>query len=78
MSQHITPGEHLPTYVNTIEAAEYLRLSRQQLEGWQSRGGGPVYVKLDRAVRYRRSDLDSFMAERLVSSTSEADERGRD
>lgn len=75
MSHQLTPGENLPTYFTTIQAASYLGLSRQQLEGWRCRGGGPLFVKLDRAVRYRRADLDAFMTDRLVSSTSEADER---
>jgi hypothetical protein len=67
----------LPEYLDTRQAAAYLGMSKQQLELWRCKGGGPSYVKLAHAVRYRRSDLDAFMGDRLVSSTSEWDERKR-
>ena len=39
-------------------------LSRQYLEGARYRGdgSGPAYIKLERAVRYRRSVLDAWMS----------------
>jgi predicted DNA-binding transcriptional regulator AlpA len=51
-------------YMTTKEAAAYLKLSRQFLEGARYRGdgSGPAYIKLERAVRYRRSELDAWMA----------------
>ena len=33
-------------------------------------GNGPPYVKMGRSVRYRPDDLESFVAERVVTSTS--------
>ncbi|SFJ53200.1 helix-turn-helix domain-containing protein [Bradyrhizobium sp. Gha] len=54
-------------YLTTPEAAGYLKVSPQYLEGARSRGDGtgPPYVKLERAVRYRRHDLDAWMASRI-------------
>jgi excisionase family DNA binding protein len=51
-------------YLTTIEAAAYLKLSRQFLEVARHRGdgSGPRFIKLARAVRYRRSALDAWMA----------------
>ena len=51
-------------YLTTREAAAYLKLSRQFLEGARYRGdgSGPAYIKLERAVRYRRSVLDAWMS----------------
>ena len=51
-------------YMTTTEAAAYLKLSRQYLEAARYRGdgSGPAYVKLERAVRYRRSVLDAWMS----------------
>jgi hypothetical protein len=51
-------------YLTTRESAEYLKLSPQFLEGARYRGdgSGPAYIKLDRAVRYRRSVLDAWMS----------------
>ena len=55
----------------TPEAAAYLRLSKPTLERFRLTGGGPSYVKLGRAVRYRRADLDAWVVSRLTRSTSE-------
>jgi predicted DNA-binding transcriptional regulator AlpA len=50
-------------YLTTVEAARYLNLSRQFLEAarYRADGSGPAYIKLKRAVRYRRSALDAWM-----------------
>jgi Helix-turn-helix domain len=50
-------------YLTTVEAARYLKLSRQFLEAarYRADGSGPAYIKLERAVRYRRSTLDAWM-----------------
>lgn len=50
-------------YMNTIEAALYLRVSKQFLEGarYRADGSGPAYIKLERVVRYRKSALDAWM-----------------
>jgi excisionase family DNA binding protein len=51
-------------YMTTVEAAQYLKLSRQFLEGarWRDDGSGPSYIQLGRAVRYNRATLDAWMA----------------
>lgn len=54
----------------TKEAAEYLELAKPTLEAWRTRGGGPVFLKLGKAVRYRQSDLDEFIESRLRENTS--------
>jgi hypothetical protein len=57
------PEATADAYLTTVEAAAYLKLSRQFLEIARHRGdgSGPDYIKLDRAVRYRRSALDAWM-----------------
>lgn len=55
--------------LDTIEAAHYLGLQKTTLEAWRCRGGGPRYVKLGRAVRYRLSDLDAWLDSRVREST---------
>ena len=54
----------------TNEAAGYLGLKKCTLEAWRCRGGGPVFLKLGKAVRYRKKDLDAFLNSRLRTSTS--------
>jgi hypothetical protein len=55
--------EEFSEYLTTAEAAQYLKLSRQFLEGARHRadGSGPEYIKLARSVRYRRAALDDWM-----------------
>jgi excisionase family DNA binding protein len=52
------------------DAAKLLRLSERTLERLRLQGGGPLFVKAGRAVRYRESDLETWIAARVVSSTS--------
>ncbi len=50
-------------YLNTQQAAAYVGLSAEFLEIARCRrSDGPAWHKLSRAVRYRRSDLDAWMA----------------
>ncbi len=63
--------EFVETVTKRIEVAEYLGLATSTLNKWRCHGGGPVFVKLGRAVRYRREDLDAFVVSRSLKSTSE-------
>lgn len=58
--------------MNVEEAAKYVRLGVGTLNRFRVTGGGPRYAKLGGAVRYRREDLDAWIAGRIVRSTSEA------
>lgn len=60
-----------PEIFDTGGAARYVGLAPNTLEKMRTFGTGPRYAKLGRAVRYRRADLDAFICDRLVSSTSE-------
>jgi excisionase family DNA binding protein len=60
------------TYYTAEEAAEYLRSSQSTLAKLRLYGGGPVFTRIGRVIRYRRSDLDRWMSEKLVRSTSDA------
>ena len=53
------------------EAAVLLGLSPRTLERWRVSGGGVPFVKAGRRVLYRPSDLDTWIASRVVASTSE-------
>jgi len=53
------------------EAATLLRLSQRTLERLRVTGAGPRYVKAGRLVRYRETDLENWIASRVVASTSE-------
>ncbi|HEV8276897.1 MAG TPA: helix-turn-helix domain-containing protein [Streptosporangiaceae bacterium] len=50
--------------MTTKEAAEYLKLSVRTLLRLRVDGGGPAAAKIGRQWRYRRSQLDAWLAER--------------
>jgi hypothetical protein len=56
--------EQQTEYLTTVEASQYLKLSGQFLEVAHRRGdgSGPPFIKLARAVRYRRSAPDAWMS----------------
>ncbi len=53
------------------EAAEYLGLKTATLNKWRVYGDGPPFLKVGRLIQYRKADLDSYLNERLMRSTSE-------
>lgn len=70
------PSRTLPQVVTpalrTAEAASYCGLAAATMESLRCRGGGPRFIKYGRkAVRYLMKDLDQWMGERAVFSTSE-------
>lgn len=50
-------------------------ISTRTMQRWRLEGMGPIYVKLGRLVRYRQSDLDSYLDSNTCSSTSTAAEK---
>ena len=60
----LAPAERLLT---PGDVARVTGLSTETLAQWRSQGRGIPFIKLSRnVVRYRHSDLDEFLAERLV------------
>lgn len=53
------------------EAARYLGVSSGMLRGLRVRGGGPMFVKVGRLVRYRRESLDAWVADNERRHTSD-------
>lgn len=57
-----------PEYLDTAQASVYTGMSGDWLAKGRSEGFGPPYSKVSDsrggAVRYRRADLDKFMADR--------------
>lgn len=58
------------TIMTVQQAATYLGLAVSTLNKWRCHGGGPVFIKMGRAVRYRQPDLESFVLEMSRTSTS--------
>ena len=60
-------------FLNTDQAAHYVGLSRRTLEKMRTAGGGPLFRKHGRYVRYHIDDLDEWSADHVKTSTSEPD-----
>lgn len=58
--------------LNTEEAASYLGVEKTFLERDRWAGAQVPFVRLGtRTIRYRKCDLDSFIASRVCASTSD-------
>jgi len=57
------------------EAAELLRISERTLERLRVSGTGPKFIRIRHAIRYRQSDVEAWLASRVVGSTSEKREK---
>lgn len=59
--------------MTTPAVAQWTGLSEVTLRRWRISGEGPAFVRLGRAVRYRREDIAAFVERRTYSSTTQAD-----
>jgi excisionase family DNA binding protein len=59
------------TLLTQRQAAAVLGLSERTLERMRVAGNGPRFVRMGRSIRYRPADIESWVAGRVVSSTSE-------
>jgi len=60
--------------MNQKEVKEITGLADSTLEQWRLKGKGPKFIKLGRLVRYRTSDVQSYIAGlQGFASTTEAD-----
>ncbi|QQN66732.1 helix-turn-helix domain-containing protein [Bradyrhizobium diazoefficiens] len=60
-------------FLNTVEAAAWLRLTKNTLEKMRVNGRGPAYRKHGRYVRYHIEDLVEWSHANKRRSTSDAD-----
>lgn len=55
---------------DTHRAAVLVGLAEQTLRKLRIVGGGPPFIKIGKAVRYRPSDLDAWLTARMMSTTT--------
>ena len=68
----LTVTEQLHT-LTPRKAAQYLGISEAALRMWRSEGRGPRFFRAgEKLVRYRRTDLDSWIEARLSQPTPAA------
>ena len=49
-----------------VELASEVRRTVATVRRWRVEGTGPVFLRIERAVRYSRVDLNQWLDERLV------------
>lgn len=57
-------------FLTAPDVAELLKVRRQTLAVWRIKGLGPTFIKVGRAVRYRRADVDRWLDDRAMRHTS--------
>ncbi|WP_247878192.1 helix-turn-helix domain-containing protein [Azospirillum sp. TSO22-1] len=68
-----TSGGTMEGLLTPESAAILLGVAPATLEAWRRQGTGPVFVKLGtRMVRYRRVDVEAFIAAKLFQNTVQA------
>lgn len=50
-----------------VQAAKLLNVSIRTLQAWRCRGMGPAFIRVGRAIRYRHSDLISWLQSNRVT-----------
>ena len=53
------------------QEATRLSLSLRTLQAWRTRGDGPAYLKLGKAVRYNPLEVDRWLATRARQHTAD-------
>lgn len=48
-------------WMDTDDVCRITGHERNTIEGWRTRGVGPVYYKFGHLVRYKRSDIDAWI-----------------
>jgi hypothetical protein len=61
-----------PDLMTTFEAAKYMRTARQTLAKWRCAKLGPCYYRINGRIRYRKEDIDDFVARGRVDDTVNA------
>lgn len=56
----LAPGE----VSSTDDLARYLQVPKKTVYAWNSAGTGPRLVRIGKYVRYRREDVQAWLAER--------------
>lgn len=65
----LVPEAHTPL-LTVAEVAAYLQLPVATLYAWRHRGEGPLGFRVGRYVRYRRADVDRWIAAQAAMNST--------
>lgn len=60
------PAPHTAALLTEKETAAMMRLSPEMLRKLRREGGGPQFVRIGRAIRYRAAELGEWIASRAT------------
>src|SRR5687768_9228521 len=66
------PIRSTPHSLSEADSAAYIGSSRAYLRQGRAKGTGPAYIQFGRAIRYRRPDLDAWIAAHRIDPTARA------
>lgn len=67
----VNVSEELETPLKEKQAAKYIGVNHTTIRLWRYEGKGPSFFKAgDKLIRYRKSDLDRWIAERLTEPSA--------
>jgi excisionase family DNA binding protein len=73
------PDPMLRRLLTEDETADYINVKKETLTTWRcTQRYALPYIRVGRAIRYRISDVEKFLAERTVSMANAADNKGTD
>jgi predicted DNA-binding transcriptional regulator AlpA len=72
MANQTTAIETSDPLLDTKQLTEITSTTPEFWEILRCKGGGPEFIKVGRLVRYKKSAVDRWFAERTVQSTAEA------
>jgi hypothetical protein len=65
-------GFHIDPIFNNHQAAEHIGVTPRTLEVWRCTKRYQIpYIKVGRLVKYRKSALDAFLAQRTIGAAEE-------
>jgi hypothetical protein len=67
---HQKEVNHLSQAFTEEQVAKRWSLSRKTLQAWRLNGGGPIFIKMGKSVRYLGADLTAFEEANKKASTS--------
>jgi excisionase family DNA binding protein len=63
-------GTDPDSLVTEVQAAKFLNISIRTLQAWRIKLAGPRFVRVGRAIRYRRSDLIAWIEANIVGQAT--------
>jgi excisionase family DNA binding protein len=62
----------VPTWLTPAQVAELLQVPELTLQAWRYHGTGPKYAKVGKHVRYRRAEVDRWLAQQEQKASAGA------